>query len=131
MLRAIAFGLVGYLIGDVIIRVATADGEGAHGARAVMPVTALRGALFSNNRDRLGPGVSEMSYHQRPHELRLAVSSEAEALISDFGCEAYAEACRRAEESSSDSLVRDWSVVATTIARRSGRRSSLLDALFG
>jgi hypothetical protein len=31
MLRAIAFGLVGYLIGDVIIRVARADGEGAHG----------------------------------------------------------------------------------------------------
>ena len=26
-----------------------------------------------------------MSYHQRPHELRLAISSEAEALISDFG----------------------------------------------
>jgi hypothetical protein len=26
-----------------------------------------------------------MSYHQGPHELRLAISSEAEALISDFG----------------------------------------------
>jgi hypothetical protein len=26
-----------------------------------------------------------MSYHQRPHELRLAISSEADALISDFG----------------------------------------------
>ena len=33
-----------------------------------------------------------MSYHQRPHELRLAISSEAEALISDFGGDAYAEA---------------------------------------
>jgi hypothetical protein len=64
-----------------------------------------------------------MSYHQRPHELRLAISSEAEALFSDFGGEAYAEACRRASEASSD--------VAATIARRSGRRSSLLDALFG
>jgi hypothetical protein len=72
-----------------------------------------------------------MSYHQRPHELRLAISSEAEALFSDFGGEAYAEACRRASEASSDSLARDWSVVAATIARRSGRRSSLLDALFG
>jgi hypothetical protein len=57
-----------------------------------------------------------MSYHQRPHELRLAISSEAEALISDFG---------------GDSLARDWTVVAATIARRSGRRSSVLDALFG
>jgi hypothetical protein len=64
-----------------------------------------------------------MSYHQRPHELRLAISSEVEALFSDFGGEAYAEACRRASEASS--------VVAATIARRSGRRSSLLDALFG
>ena len=31
-------------------------------------------------------------------------------------------------EASSDSLARDWSVVAATIARRSGRRSSVLDA---
>jgi hypothetical protein len=69
-----------------------------------------------------------MSYHQRPHELRLAISSEAEALFSDFGDEAYAEACRRASEAT---LARDWSVVAATIARRSGRRSSVLDALFG
>jgi hypothetical protein len=72
-----------------------------------------------------------MSYHQRPHELRLAISSEVDALISDFGDEAYAEACRRAEEASSDFLARDWTVVAATIARRSGRRLSVLDALFG
>jgi hypothetical protein len=72
-----------------------------------------------------------MSYHQRPHELRLAISSETQALISDFGGEAYAEACRRANEASSDSLARDWSTVAATVARTSGRRSSLLDALFG
>jgi hypothetical protein len=52
-----------------------------------------------------------MSYHQ-PHELRLAISSEAEALISDFGSDVYAEACRRAGEASNDSLARDWSVVA-------------------
>ena len=69
-----------------------------------------------------------MSYHQWPHELRLAISSEAEALFSDFGGEAYAEACRRASEASNDSLARDWSVVAATIARWSGRRSSVLDA---
>ena len=61
-----------------------------------------------------------MSYHQRPHELRLAISSEAEALFSDFGGEAYAEACRRASEASSDSLARDWSVVAATIALQCG-----------
>ena len=72
-----------------------------------------------------------MSYHHRPHELRLAISSEVDALISDFGDQAYAEACRRAREASSDSLARDWSVVAATITRRSGMRSSVLDALFG
>jgi hypothetical protein len=72
-----------------------------------------------------------MSYHQRPHEMRLAISSEAEALVSDFGGEAYAEACRRASEASSGALARDWSVVAATIARRSGIRSSVLGALFG
>jgi hypothetical protein len=72
-----------------------------------------------------------MSYHQRPHELRLAISSEVEALISDFGAEAYGEARRRAEEAGRDFLARDWSYVAATIARRSGRRSSVLDALLG
>jgi hypothetical protein len=72
-----------------------------------------------------------VSYHQRPDELRLAISSEAEALLSDFGGEACAEACRRASEASSDSLAMDWSVVAATIARKSGRRLSVLDALFG
>jgi hypothetical protein len=99
----------------------------------VMGVTALREALCStfspNGAGR--PGVYEMSYHHRPHDLRLSISSEAEALISDFGGAAYVEACRRASEASSDSLARDWSVVAATIARRSGMRSSVLDALFG
>jgi hypothetical protein len=33
-----------------------------------------------------------------------------EALISDFGGDAYAEACQRAGEASNDSLARDWSV---------------------
>jgi hypothetical protein len=64
-----------------------------------------------------------MSYHQRPHELRLAISSEAEALIAGFGGDAYAEACRRAREASSDSLARDWSVVAArSPAGRAGAR---------
>ena len=72
-----------------------------------------------------------MSYHQRPHELRLAISSEAEALIFDLGGGAYAEARRRAREACNDFLVLDWSVVAARIARRSDRRSSVLDDLFG
>ena len=65
-----------------------------------------------------------MSHHQ--HELRLAVSSAADALISDLGGEAYAVARRRAEEASNDLLARDWSEVALLVARKTGRRSSLI-----
>ena len=71
-----------------------------------------------------------MSYHQRPDELRLAISSEAEALISDFGGDAYVEARRRAKEASSDFLARDWSEVALVITRKTGKRSSLLARMF-
>jgi hypothetical protein len=50
-----------------------------------------------------------MSYHQGPHELRLAISSQAEALISDFGREADGEVRGHSKEASNDSLTRDWS----------------------
>jgi hypothetical protein len=63
-----------------------------------------------------------MSYHQRPHEVRLAISSEAEALIFCSGHKAYAEARRRAEEASSDFLARDWNEVAFVIARKTMKR---------
>ena len=71
-----------------------------------------------------------MSYHQRPHELRLAISSEVEALISDFGDGAYAEARRRAQEASSDFLARDWSEVALVVTSKTGKRSALLARMF-
>ena len=50
-----------------------------------------------------------MSYHQGPYELRFAISSEAEALISDFGREADGEARGHSKEASNDFLTRDWS----------------------
>jgi hypothetical protein len=91
-----------------------------------MPVTRYAGALCFIPEYKAWESRSfQMSYHQRPHELRLAISSEAEALISDFGGEAYAEACRRAEEASNDFLARDWSEVALVITRRTGKRSLL------
>jgi hypothetical protein len=97
-----------------------------------MRVTAFREALClmrePNGAGR--PGVSKMSYHQRPHELRLAISSEAEALISDFGDGAYAEARRRAQEASSDSLARDWSEVALVVTSKTGKPSALLARMF-
>jgi hypothetical protein len=71
-----------------------------------------------------------MSYHQRPHELRLAISFEAEALMSNFGDEAYVEACRRAEEASNTLLARDWSEVALTVTRKTAKHSWLLARMF-
>jgi hypothetical protein len=52
-----------------------------------------------------------------PRALRLMVGFEAEALIANFGGEAYAVACQRAEEASSAMLATDWHEVALTIAR--------------
>jgi hypothetical protein len=63
--------------------------------------------------------------------VRLGTEVEADALLSSSGAQAYSIALKRAEEASSEEMVRDWSVVAATVARKSGVRSSLLDALFG
>jgi hypothetical protein len=72
-----------------------------------------------------------MLQRERPQGVRLGIEVEADALLSTSGMEAYSIALKRAEEASSDEMARDWSMVAATIARRSGRRSSVLDALFG
>jgi hypothetical protein len=75
-------------------------------------------------------GVSTVSYHQRPHELRLAISSEAEALMISFGDQAYEEARLRAEEASSDFLARDWNEVAHVVARKTRKRPTLFAHVF-
>jgi hypothetical protein len=72
-----------------------------------------------------------MSQRERARQVRLGIDVEADALLSTSGMQAYSIALKRAEEASSDEMARDWTVVAATIARRSSRRSSLLDALFG
>src|SRR5271157_1241301 len=72
-----------------------------------------------------------MLQRERQRRVRLGIELEADALLSISGVQAYSIALKRAEEASSDEMVRDWSVVAATVARRSGRRASLLDALFG
>jgi hypothetical protein len=63
--------------------------------------------------------------------VRLGIELEADALLSISGAQAYSIALKRAEEASSDEMARDWSVVAQAVARKSGVRSSLFDALFG
>jgi hypothetical protein len=72
-----------------------------------------------------------MLKRERPRGVRLGIEIEADALLSNSGTQAYSIALKRAEEASSEEMVRDWSVVAATVARKSGVRSSLLDALFG
>jgi hypothetical protein len=61
-----------------------------------------------------------MSHHE-PRAMRLMVALEAEALIANFGGEAYAVACQRAEEASSEMLAVDWREVVRTIARNDQR----------
>jgi hypothetical protein len=72
-----------------------------------------------------------MLQRKRPRRVRLGIELEADALLSVSGAQAYSIALKRAEEASSDEMAHDWSVVAATVARKSGVRSSLLDALFG
>ena len=72
-----------------------------------------------------------MLQREQPRKVRLGIELEADALLSISGAQAYSIALKRAEEASSDQMARDWSVVAATVARKSGARSSLLDALFG
>ena len=72
-----------------------------------------------------------MLQRERQRGVRLGIELEADALLSISGVQAYSIALKRAEEASSDEMVRDWSVVAATVVRKSGVRSSLLDALFG
>ena len=72
-----------------------------------------------------------MLQQERPRRVRLGIELEADALLSISGAQAYSIALKRAEEASSEEMARDWSVVAATVARKSGVRSSLLDALFG
>jgi hypothetical protein len=72
-----------------------------------------------------------MLQRERPRGVRLGIEVEADALLLTSGMQAYSIALKRAEEASSDEMARGWSFVAATIARRSGRRASLLDALFG
>jgi hypothetical protein len=47
-----------------------------------------------------------------------------------FGDQAYAEACLRAEEASSDFLARDWNEVAHMVARKTRKRPTLLAHVF-
>jgi hypothetical protein len=71
-----------------------------------------------------------MSYQRSPQGLRLGIELEAETLISNSGVDAYRIARRRADESSSHQMAKDWSKVAVAIARKTRRRPAVLAAMF-
>ena len=71
-----------------------------------------------------------MFYRRRPEGLRLGIDSEAESLISNSGLDAYRIARRRAEESSSQQMARDWIRVAVAIAHKTRKRPAVLAAMF-
>jgi hypothetical protein len=54
---------------------------------------------------------------RRPARIK-RLGDEAEALILEFGVDAYAEARRKEFEASSDTIARDWDRIAVAIAKR-------------
>jgi hypothetical protein len=72
-----------------------------------------------------------MLQQERTRKVRLGIELEAKALLSISSAEAYSIALKRADEASSDQMAHNSSVVAKAVARKSGVRSSLLDALLG
>jgi hypothetical protein len=51
--------------------------------------------------------------------------AEAEALICDFGDEAYSEARCREREAGSDEVAKNWARVALAVAHKMGRRADV------
>jgi len=66
-----------------------------------------------------------LTWLRRRREQAERIEAEADALISDLGDGAYAEARRRAREASSDEMEREWSRVALSVARKTGKRIGL------
>ena len=66
-----------------------------------------------------------LSWLRRRREQTERIEAEADALISNLGDGAYSEARRRARESSSDEMEREWSRVGLAIARKTGKSVGL------
>jgi hypothetical protein len=71
-----------------------------------------------------------MLYRRSPQGLRLGIDLEAETLISNSGVNAHQIARRRADESSSHQMAKDWSRVAVAIARKTRKHPAVLAAMF-
>ena len=71
-----------------------------------------------------------MLYRRSPQGLRLGIDLEVETLISNSGVDAYRIARRRADESGSHQMAKDWSKVAVAITRKTRKRPAALTAMF-
>ena len=66
-----------------------------------------------------------LSWLRRRREQAERIEAEADALISDLGDGAYAEARRREREASSDDMEREWRRIALAVARKTGETVGL------
>ncbi len=83
------------------------------------------------SRVRAGYGGRRIdSANCRLSRLRLGIDREAKTLISNSGVDAYRIARRRACESSSQQMAKDWSRVAVAIARKTRKPPTMLAAMF-
>ncbi len=62
-----------------------------------------------------------LSWFRLRRETVQRIDAEADALIGEWGVEAYAEARRREFESSDDAIALRWNRVALAVARKSGK----------
>ena len=66
-----------------------------------------------------------LSWLRRRREQAERIEAEADALISDLGDGAYAEARRREREASSDEMEQEWRRIALAVARKTGKSVGL------
>ena len=66
-----------------------------------------------------------LSWLRRRRETAERIDAEADALISELGVEAYAEARRREYESSGDAIALRWNRVALAVAHKTDERIGL------
>ena len=66
-----------------------------------------------------------LSWLRRRREQAERIEAEADALISDLGDGAYAEARRREREASSDEMEREWRRIALAVAGKTGKSVGL------
>ena len=66
-----------------------------------------------------------LSWLPRRRARMAQIDDEAEAMVRDFGAEAYYQARQREHEASSEAIAEDWGRIAMAVAQKVGRRIGL------